>query len=296
MLGFSLTFPATRAAVPELGAIFVASARSAVAGCLALLVLLWRREPPPLACVVALAAVGAGVVVGFPLTSAVALASVPSSHATVVVGIVPVASAVYAVLRDRERPSPTFWAASLAGALAVASFGASRSGFGFRGADLWLLAAAACAAVGYTEGARLARTFGGWRVISWALVLCLPLSLPLSLASYPAEGLLHASRAALSGLAYVAIVSMYLAFFAWYRGLSLGTIARASQIQFLQPVLGLVWSWLLLGENIDRDTLLAGSAVLGCAVLARRARVGASPSRHARVSGLGATPCGQRAT
>jgi drug/metabolite transporter (DMT)-like permease len=279
VLGFSLTVPATRAAVPELGALFVGSARSALAGCLALVVLLWRRERPPFEHVRALAAVGAGVVIGFPLTSAMALASVPASHATVVIGIAPVASAVYAALRDRERPSLAFWCASVAGALSVSLFGLSRPGPGVEAADLWLFAAAACAALGYNEGARLARTLGGWRVISWALVLCLPLSLVLSLVSYPTRGLLQASPRALFGLEYVSIVSMYLAFFAWYRGLSRGSISRASQIQFLQPLLGLCWSWLFLGEVIDRDTLVAGGMVLGCAVLARRARVSA-PTRE----------------
>jgi drug/metabolite transporter (DMT)-like permease len=278
VLGFSLTAPATRAAVPELGATFVGAARSLIAGCLALGVLAWKRERPPWAHWRALAAVGAGVVVGFPLTSAVALASVPATHATVVIGVVPVASAVYAVLRDRERGSLGFWCASAAGALAVALFGATRSGFRVESADLWLLAAVACAALGYTEGARLARTLGGWRVISWALLLCLPLSAVLGVVSYPERGLAHASRGALLGLGYVSIVSMYLAFFAWYRGLSLGSIARASQVQFLQPLLGLAWSNLLLNERVDEDTLLAGALVLGCAFLARRARV--SGARH----------------
>jgi drug/metabolite transporter (DMT)-like permease len=273
VVSFSLTLPATRAAVPELGALFVGAGRSLIAGVLALLLLSLRRERFPREHAVALAVVAASVVFGFPLATALALRSVPAAHATIVIGLVPLATVLYAVARNGERPSREFWIAALVGGAAVVLFGESRGGLELHGADGWLLAAVVLAALGYSEGARLAKTLGGFRVISWALVMALPASLPLSLFAWPERPLASISPGALGGLFYVSLVSMYLGMIAWYRGLAQGSVAHASQIQLLQPVLSLGWGALLLGEALSPVTLLAAGLVLACAVWARRARV-----------------------
>jgi len=275
VLGFSLSMPATRAAVPEIGVLPVTFGRAFTAGVLALVVLAWKRERLPKRHeLLPLALVALGVAFGFPLCTAVALAEVPSTHATVIIGLVPAATALYAVMRNGERPSVGFWLAALAGAVAVVVFGASQGSFHLAGADLWLLAAVAFAALGYAEGARLSSSLGGWRVISWALVIGLPFSLAgLAWALPGAE--IHPGARALFGFGYVSLISMYLAFFAWYRGLASGSIAQASQIQLIQPVLSLGWAALWLGEEVGATTLLASLVVLACAAWARSARVSA---------------------
>ncbi|HEY3668310.1 MAG TPA: DMT family transporter [Polyangiaceae bacterium] len=275
VLCFSLTVPATRASVPELGSIFVGAGRSVVAGVLAALVLLVRRERSPArADVLPLALVALGVVFGFPLCSAIALSSVPAVHALVLIGLVPMATALVAVVRNGERPSATFWLASSLGACAVFVFGYTQASLRVSHADVWLLAGVLGAAFGYGEGARLTRRLGGWRVISWALVLSLPFTLGLSclaLRFHPLPAVVSA-RAWL-GFGYVGVVSMYLGFFAWYRGLTRTTIARASQVQLAQPVLGLFWSWLLLGERVTSAMLVTAGFVLLCAAWASRSRI-----------------------
>lgn len=289
MLCFSLTLPATRAAVPELGAVFVGAARSVIAGLLALSVLLVRRERlPERADLPSLALVALGVVLGFPLCSAIALGTVPAVHALVIIGLVPMATALVAVLRNGERPSAKFWVASSVGAASVLVFGLTQAKLHLAAADVWMVGSVLCAALGYSEGARLTPKLGGWRVISWALVLSLPLTLALSLIALE----LHPVRAAVSwraglGLGYVGVVSMYLGFFAWYRGLTSTTVARASQVQLAQPVLGLFWSWLLLGERVTSAMLCTAGFVLLCAAWASRSRARALPAFR---GGLAATP------
>jgi drug/metabolite transporter (DMT)-like permease len=273
VLAFSLTLPATRAAVPELGAVFVGAGRSVIAGLVALAVLALRRERFPRRYALPLAFTALGVVFGFPLASALALRSVPAAHATIVIGLVPLATALYAMVRTGERPSLEFWVASLAGAFAVLLFGHSRGGLELGGADGWLLLAVAFAAFGYSEGARLARELGGFRVISWALVLSLPGCALLGAFAWPERSPFTASAGALGGLAYVSFFSMYLGMVAWYHGLSRGSLARASQIQLIQPVLSLAWAYLLLGEQIGLETLATAALVLACVLWSRRARV-----------------------
>ena len=274
VLCFSLTVPATRAAVPELGALFVGAGRSVVAGALALLVLAARRERlPPRTDVRSLLIVALGVVFGFPLCSAIALRSVPAVHALVIVGLVPMATALFAVLRNGERPSAAFWLASSLGAASVFAFGFTQASLHVDAADAWMVAAVLFVALGYNEGARLTRRLGGWRVISWALVLSLPLTLALSGLALAQHPLRAVSVRAWLGFGYVGVVSMYLGFFAWYRGLARTTIARASQVQLAQPVLGMGWSWLLLGERVTLPMLFTAGFVVLCAAWASRGHV-----------------------
>ena len=280
VLCFSLTVPATRISVPELGAIFVGAGRSVIAGALALLVLALKRERlPARADLSSLALVALGVVFGFPLCSAIALRSVPAVHALVIVGLIPMATAILAVLRNGERPSSKFWLASSLGALSVFAFGFTQGRLHLASADGWMLASVLSAALGYSEGARLTPRLGGWRVISWALVLSLPLTLGLSMWAinkHPVHAVI--SWRAWLGLGYVGVVSMYLGFFAWYRGLTRTSIARASQVQLAQPVLGFFWSWLLLGERVSAAMLSTAGFVLVCAAWASRSRAHSKPA------------------
>jgi len=295
VLCFSLTVPATRAAVPELGALLVGAGRSVIAGALALLVLAARRERlPAWTDLRSLGLVALGVIFGFPLCSAIALRSVPAVHALVIIGLIPMATALLAVLRNGERPSPKFWLASSFGAASVVAFGFTQANLRWVAADGWMLAAVLSAAFGYSEGARLTPRLGGWRVISWALVLSLPLTLGLSLWAVAVEPLPAAiSWRAWLGLGYVGVISMYLGFFAWYRGLTRTTIARASQVQLAQPVLGFFWSWLLLGERVTPAMLFTAGFVLVCAAWASQSRAQPESVPHRKTS---RTPSGRTAT
>jgi drug/metabolite transporter (DMT)-like permease len=276
VLAFSVTLPATRAAVPELGGTTVGLGRALVAALLAAALLMARRErPPDRRYWGGLVIVAIGVVIGFPLLSAIALQFVPASHGAVVVGLLPAMTAVMAVVRGGERPPLLFWLACLAGVVAVLVFAAVQGAGRPQAADLLLLGAVLAAGLGYAEGGKLSRDLGGWQVISWALLLAAPLLVvPVGL-SIARHGL-SASPGAWLGFAYVAVVSMFLGFFAWYRGLALGGIARVGQMQLLQPVLTLVWAALFLGEAIDLPTALAALLVVASVTLTRLSWRGAS--------------------
>jgi drug/metabolite transporter (DMT)-like permease len=269
VLVFSLTLPATRAAVPELGSVVVGLGRALVAALLAgLLLLVLRERPPPRRHLPGLVIVAAGAVIGFPLLSAAALLSVPAAHGAVVVGLVPAATAVMAVLRASERPPRAFWVAVVAGVVAVLVFAAAEGAGRPQPADLLLLLAVLFAGLSYAEGGRLARELGGWRVICWALLLAAPaLIVPVAIAV--GRNGLSATPKAWLGFAYVAVFSMFLGFFVWYRGLALGGVARVGQIQLIQPVLTLLWAALLLGEPVGVPTLLASLLVIGSVALSR---------------------------
>ncbi|MDQ6662372.1 MAG: DMT family transporter [Chloroflexota bacterium] len=284
VLCFSFTLPATRLADPLLGGIVVGLGRALVAAVLALLLLVIRREPlPARRHWLGLVVVAVGVVVGFPLFSSLALQSLPASHGAVVTGLLPATTAVMAVVRAGERPSRLFWVSCLGGVLAVLFFAISQGAGQLQPADLLLLLAVLLGGLGYAEGGRLAREMGGWRVICWALVLMAPfLVLPVVFSFH-----LHANPAqpaAWLGFAYVSVVSMFLGFFAWYRGLAVGGVARIGQIQLFQPVLTLLWAALLLGEHITPLTLLASVFVIACAAASqwtRRPRVAQENPSHA---------------
>ncbi len=269
VLAFSLTLPATRLAVPELGSTVVGLGRALVAALLASILLLVLRERPPARRYWSgLAVVAVGVVIGFPLFSAVALQYVPAAHGAVVVGLMPAATAVMAVLRAGEHPPRAFWLAVAAGVVAVLLFAAAEGAGRPQPADALLLVAVLLAALGYAEGGRLSRDLGGWRVICWALLLAAPfLAVPVSI-EIARRGLSAAPEAWL-GFGYVAVFSMFLGFFAWYRGLALGGVARVGQMQLIQPVLTLIWSALLLRETVGPLTVLASLLVIGSVALTR---------------------------
>jgi drug/metabolite transporter (DMT)-like permease len=277
VLAFSFTLTATRVAVGDLDPTFVGIGREALAAAPAALVLLLLRESRPSGSQMRrLGLVALGVVFGFPLFTALALRELTSAHSAVIVGLLPAATAVAAVLRAGERPTRGFWLASLAGLVAVLAFAASQGAGLLSGADLLILVAVALGAIGYAEGGVLAREMGGWRVICWALVLSAPITVPVGLVA-AAGSELHASGDAWLGFAYVTIVSAFLGFFAWYAGLARGGVAKIGQIQLIQPLLTLAWSVTLLDENVNGITLFAAVLVVLCVVATQRTRVDQAP-------------------
>jgi len=269
---FSLTLPATRVAVAALDPVFVGLGRAVVAALLAAIVLVGTRAPwPGRTLLPRLAIVAAGVVVGFPLFSAWALRYVPASHGAVVIGLLPLATAVAGALIAHERPSRLFWVCATLGSTVVVAFALWQGGGAPHPADLLLLVAVAAAAIGYAEGGRLSRTMPGWQVICWALVLAAPfVAIPTA---YAIDArVLSAGAPAWVGFAYVSVVSMFLGFFAWYRGLALGGIATVGQVQLVQPFLTIFASAWLLGERVDVATYVAAALVIASIAAGRRAR------------------------
>ena len=271
VVAFSVTLPATRAAVAHLDPVFVGLGRAVVAAVLAATALGATRSPrPTVAQTWDLAVVALGVVVGFPLLSAYAMRLVPASHGAVLTGLLPLATAGAAAWLAHERPRRRFWLWAAFGSAVVVAYALSRGGGAPHVADLLLVGAVAAAAIGYAKGATLSRALGGWQVISWALVLSAPFLLVPTWLAADAR-LASAPWTAWAGFAYVAAVSMYLGFFAWYRGLAQGGIAAVGQVQLLQPFLTIVASALLLGESLDPLTFAAAGLVIVAIALGRRA-------------------------
>lgn len=255
---FALTLPMTRLAVgdnqhPQLSPFFVTAGRAAVAGLLSAAYLLVRRcSVPPRALWRTLGLSAAGTVIGFPLGIAMALREVPSMHAAVVTGLLPLATAIGGAITTKKRHSLGFWFCAILGCVLVIAFAHHQGGGRLVGADGWLLFSIISAAIGYVAGARASAQLPSPQVISWVLVGSLPLTLPLMLLAWP-QGRIEA--AAWIGFGYVAVFSMWIGFFAWYRGLVLGGVVRVSQVQLLQPFLALLLAALILGERLDPLTL-----------------------------------------
>ena len=270
VLAFSGTLPATRAAVAHLDPVFVGLGRAVVAAVLAAAVLLATRSPwPPPTAWRPLVVVAAGVVVGWPVLSAYAMRHVPAAHGAVVAGLLPLATALAGAWLAHERPTRRFWACAVFGSAVVVAFALWEGGGAPQLADLLLVAAVAAAAVGYAEGAKLARTMGGWQVICWVLVLSAPfLILPTLVAAQ--WRIPDAPWPAWAGFAYVAAISMFLGFFAWYRGLALGGIAVVGQTQLLQPFFTIFGSAWLLSERVDPATLVAAALVVAAIAVGRK--------------------------
>lgn len=270
VLIFSGSLPATRLAVTGFDPLFLTLARASIAGLLgAALLLAFRQTRPARNDVVSLTIVSLGVVVGFPLLTALALKHVTSAHSIVFIGLLPLATAIFAVLRGGERPRLVFWLFSCLGSLLVAGFAVSLNGEGNLTGDLLMVAAVLVCGLGYAEGAALSRRLGGWQVISWALVISLPVMLPLALFSMPStwSGI---AAPAWGGLAYVSLFSMLIGFIFWYRGLALGGIAAVGQLQLLQPFFGLLLAATLLGEPVSPAMLAVTLGVVACVAGARK--------------------------
>ena len=276
---FALTLPMTRLAVgtpeaPQMSGVFIALGRAVVAAALSMVFLLVTRSPlPRRKDWLPLAITSGGVVFGFPLLTSIAMRHVEAVHASVIVGVLPMATAAVGAWLHRQRPSAGFWACAALGSALVVAFAMLRSGQGgvaIQPADALLLAAMACAAVGYGWGARLSQRMRAEHVICWALVIALPFTVPAALLTRPQQAL-HA--AAWWGFAYVAVFSMWLGFFAWYRGLALGGTVRVSQVQLIQPFLGMLFSVPLLGESLDAVTLGFAIAVIATVFIGKKMSV-----------------------
>ncbi len=285
---FALTLPMTRLAVgtvdaPQMSGMFVALGRAVVAALLSIAFLVATRAPIPRhADLLPLAITAAGVVFGFPLFTSVAMRYVEAVHASVIVGVLPLATAAVGALLHRQRPSAGFWICAALGSALVVGFAVLRSGsagLSIHPADALLLAAMLCAAVGYGYGARLSQRMRAEHVICWALVLALPITLPLAAFTRP-QATLQAS--AWWGFAYTAVFSMWLGFFAWYRGLALGGTVRVSQVQLVQPFLGMLFAVPLLGERLDAVTLGFAAAVIATVFIGKKMPVHAT-APHKRI-------------
>lgn len=281
---FAVTPVATRMAVsdagsPQLSPLFVTAGRAAVAGLLAALTLWLTRAPlPPRDARAPLAVTLMGVVFGFPLGLALALREVEAVHASVVTGVLPLATAVVGALVLRQRASIGFWLCGALAAALVLAYAIVRGGGHWRAADGWLLFAIAWAAIGYVQGARLSQRMSPEHVIGWVLVMALPLTLPLTAwaAWHSAIDWSSVRASAWAGFAYVSVISMWLGFFAWYRALALGGTLRVSQVQALQPFISMLVAVPLLGESLDAATLGFALAVGLVVWTGRRMPVGAA--------------------
>jgi drug/metabolite transporter (DMT)-like permease len=270
---FGLTLPATKAAVPLLGFTTVGLGRAVIAGILGLILLLVTRSKiPTRSQLLRLAIVSLGVVFGFPFFSAFAMKSVPASHGAIIVGLIPLFTALFGVLLAREKPSIGYWIAGLVGSATIVSYSIYIGGGILHIADVALLLAVVSAAIGYAEGARLAKELGSWRVICYALVLSLPVTLPVSCFYAEMNPQFNAFPAWI-GFIYVSIFSMFLGFFAWYRGLEMGGIAKIGQLQLLQPFVTFFASSILFHEQISPLMILVLAIVLTCVYLGRKSRV-----------------------
>jgi drug/metabolite transporter (DMT)-like permease len=268
---FGGTLPATRVAVTALHPAFVTAGRAAVAGALAAAVLLTLRRPFPERDRLAPLLAGAVLLVGgFPLLASVALRTAEASHGGVVLAILPLATAAAAALVAGERPSRRFWALAALGTALVLGFVAVESRGAWTAADALFVAAAACAATGYAVSGRLSRAMPGWEVISWQLVLALPVTAATALAFRPPRPE-AVPAAAWAGFGYVSLFSMFLGFFAWNAGLALGGVARVGQVQLLQVFVTLAASALVLGERVPPTTVLFAAAVAAVVAAGRRA-------------------------
>lgn len=270
---FAMTLPMTRLAVgpsgdPQLPPLFVTAGRAALAGLLSIAYLLATRAPRPrLAQLPDLAVSAAGTVVGFPLFLALALREVDAMHAAVITGVLPLGTAVAAAIAFRQRPSTGFWACAVLGCALVLGFAVLQGSGRWVPADGLLLLAVASASIGYVSGARLAAQMRAEQVICWVLVLSLPLTLPATLAAWPAAPV---RPSAWLGFGYVALFSMWLGFFAWYRGLALGGTVRVSQVQLVQPFLALLFAVPVLGERLEATTVGFSLAVIATVFAGRR--------------------------
>lgn len=270
MIIFSGSLPATRVAVLELDPLFLTAVRAAIAALLALCALLITRQARPTrADLPPLLFVALGVVIGFPLLTALALQHTTSAHSLVYIGLLPLATAGFGVLRGGERPKPAFWAFSGIGAALVGAFALSQESGGAWQGDALMIGAVLLCGLGYAEGAVLSRRIGGWQVISWALVVALPLTLVAAWWAAPATWPTVSGAAWLS-LVYVSVFSMWIGFIFWYRGLAQGGIAAVGQLQLLQPFFGLMLAAWLLQETVQPMMIAVMAGVVVCVFGAKR--------------------------
>ncbi|MDO6406840.1 DMT family transporter [Pantoea phytobeneficialis] len=267
---FAGSLPATRAAIGGFDPLFLTCARATIAALLggALLMVL-RQKRPALTDIPALAITALGVVVGFPLLTALAVQHISSARSMVFLGLLPMSTAIFAVLRGGERPRPVFWLFSLAGSAIIAGYALGGTAGNMMAGDVLMIAAIILCGLGYAEGAKLSRRLGGWQVISWALLVAVPVMLPAAIYTAPATFSGIAMPAWL-GLAWVSVFSMLIGFIFWYHGLAKGGIAAVGQLQLIQPFMGFALAALLLHESISWAMLAVAGATIMCVFGAKR--------------------------
>lgn len=267
---FSGSLPATRIAVQEMDPFFLTFLRASVAGVLAIMLILFLRQTrPQWSQLISLIIVALGVVVGFPLLTAMALRHVSSAHSIVILGLLPMATAIFGVVRGGERPRLAFWIFSGTGSLLVMGFALFQGGAISATGDLLMLASVVVCGLGYAEGAKLSRELGGWQVICWALIIALPVMLVATIETIP-EGISDISLPVWLALGYVSLFSMLIGFIFWYRGLAAGGIAAVGQLQLLQPFFGLGLSATLLSETVSPVMIMITLGVILCVIGSRR--------------------------
>ena len=274
---FSITLPMTRLAVgpsdaPQLDPLFVTAGRAAIAGVLSVFYLWFQRAArPSRAHWGPLIACAMGTVLAFPLFLSLALRHTHASHAAVITGLIPLATAVVAVFYFKQRPSLGFWLCAILGCILVLLYAVFQGGGQMTGADVLLLLAVVSTAIGYLGGARVSADMPAPHAICWVLVISLPFTAPVALATIPDEAIRWQSWA---GLAYVSIFSMWLGFFAWYRGLVLGGVVRVSQVQLLQPFVAILFAVPILGESLDVMTVVFALAVIATVFISKKMPTG----------------------
>ena len=275
---FGGTLPATRLALTGFDPYFITASRSAIAGICALVLLLILRRPlPPKHTWISLAFGTFGVVVGFPLFMAIAMQTLPAAHGGVVLGVLPIATAIVAVLITAERPGLAYWLAALVGAVLVIAFALRHGDGGIVAGDLFLLLAVAGAAIGYGYSGRLTAIMPGWEIISWSMVIALPLMLPAAWLLVP-DNLTAVALEPWLGLLYAALFSQWIGFFAWNAGISICGISKISQLQLLQPFVTIGLAALVNREAIDLDTMLFAAAVVATVAISARTRIRQAPA------------------
>ena len=267
---FSLTLPVSKVAVLSFNPYFIAFGRAALAGLAALIYLALKKEATPTKVdFIKFVVIALGIVFGFPILTTVAMAHGSSSHGAVILGMMPLATTVIGVLRFKERPSLGFWIVSLLGAALVVLYALLKSSGSFTYIDGLLVLGGISACIGYVEGAELSKKMNPRAVISWVLVISLPINLVMTWFTYSPE-YIHAGAVAWTSFTYLGLFSMYFGFFFWYEGLAVGGIARVSQVQLIQPFCTLVAASILLGDSLTVMNLVFAVLVVSTVILGKR--------------------------
>jgi len=270
ILIFSLTLPVSKIALISFDPYFIAFGRALLAGLVALAYLLYKQFPPPSKADIAkFVVIALGVVFGFPILTTVAMKEGSSSHGAVILGMMPLATTVIGVLRFKERPSMGFWLVSLLGAGLVVIYALLKSAGSFTYVDGLLVLGGICACVGYVEGGDLSRRMNPRAVISWALVISLPINIVMSYFTFHSQ-YWSADAIAWTSFVYLSLFPMFLGFFFWYEGLAIGGIARVSQVQLIQPFCTLLVASIFLGDHLTLMNMVFAFLVVSTVILSKK--------------------------
>lgn len=270
---FSLTLPFTRIAVQEMSPFYISFGRGVLAGVCGALLLLATKSPfPTRSQFKKLLVTAFGVVYGFPIFTSLAMQTLPSAHSGIVLGILPLAMSAMGAMRFRERPSFAYWVTAVCGTLLVLVYSMIDGGGGLAFGDIWLLLAIITAAIGYSEGGKLAEEMGATKVISWAVAMTLPINIPATYI-FANTALTDLSASVFISFLYTGLFSAFIGFFFWYRGIALGGVARVGQVQLLQPFLTLIGAYFLLGEPITLLNVAFAIAVLVVVLIGRKTNI-----------------------